>query len=466
MNIRFLHCADIHLGYLQYNHKERFNDFGRSLMAVVDKAVGKPTEFDPAITGKVDFVILAGDLFQKRSIDALTLNQAMRALERLRAAGIPCIAVEGNHERSYYEETIGWMKFLALQNLLILLDAEFVDGRPQLTPWDVQRRQGSYVDLPGGIRVHGLRYYGSGTVAAVQAYAEELARLRKEGVAYSIFVAHAGVEGQLDDKAGGLSPRQWAPLRPHVDYLALGHFHKPFQIDQWIYNPGSPENCSIGEADWKPRGYLIVDVDPANAAANAPRHTVVQGNNPRRACRLYTFKTDRAASPEDLVARLRVFLQRKASELADGIAIAKQPELLPPVIELYLTGILPFERGGLEMAAVETVVKESFTPTPLVTMVKNLTQPAEFAVAADASLSRTQLEHSVLTDLFARDARYTARAEKWASLAVNLKQLALAEASPAALIDELAAQIEQIESAAQTESVLQTEKTDHANPER
>jgi len=118
------------------------------------------------------------------------------------------------------------------------------------------------------------------------------------------------------------------------------------------------------------------------------------------------------------------------------------------------------------MAAVETVVKESFTPTPLVTMVKNLTQPAEFAVAADASLSRTQLEHSVLTDLFARDARYTARAEKWASLAVNLKQLALAEASPAALIDELAAQIEQIESAAQTESVLQTEKTDHANPER
>ena len=87
MKTRFLHCADIHLGYQQYNDKERFNDFGRALFAIVDKALGKPTAFDPSIQGKVDFVILAGDLFQKRAIDALTLNQAIRALERLRARG-------------------------------------------------------------------------------------------------------------------------------------------------------------------------------------------------------------------------------------------------------------------------------------------------------------------------------------------------------------------------------------------
>ena len=71
MNIRFLHCADIHLGYLQYNEKERFNDFGRALMAVVDKAVGKQTGFDPQITGKVDFVILAGDHIYKMDYDKL-----------------------------------------------------------------------------------------------------------------------------------------------------------------------------------------------------------------------------------------------------------------------------------------------------------------------------------------------------------------------------------------------------------
>lgn len=442
--IRFLHCADIHLGYLQYNDKTRFNDFGRAFHAIVDKAAGNPTTFDPQIQGKVDFVILAGDLFQRRSIDALTLNQAMRALERLRQAGIPCIAVEGNHERAYYEESIGWMKFLALQDLLILLDAPFAAGKALLQPWDSRRRQGSFVDLPGGVRIHGLRYYGSSTAQAVQSYAEELAELPKAGVNYTIFVAHAGVEGQLEEKAGGLSHRQWAPLRPHVDYLALGHFHKPFQLDGWIYNPGSPENCSITETDWPARGYLVVEADPAQPrAGETPRHQVRQGINPRRACRLYSFKTDHVDTPEELMARLRPFLERKAIELRDAVAHGPYPEQLPPVVELVLSGVLPFDRGALQLAAVEALVEEVFTP--LVVLVKNLTQPTAFAVAADENASRAFLERQVLEGLFARDARFADQRAQWAALAIDLKNLALAEAPATALVEELAAALAQME---------------------
>ena len=92
MKTRFLHCADIHLGYLQYGLKERFNDFAAAFNAVIDKAIGEYSPrrdgrripFDEDLQGPVDFVILAGDLFHKRSIDALTLNQAMRALRDLR----------------------------------------------------------------------------------------------------------------------------------------------------------------------------------------------------------------------------------------------------------------------------------------------------------------------------------------------------------------------------------------------
>ena len=173
MRFRFLHCADIHLGYQQYGQKERFNDFGRAFYAVIDKALGKATPFDSNIQGPVDFVILAGDLFHRRSIDALTLNQAMHGLKRLREAGIPCIAIEGNHERAYYEDTIGWMKFLALQDLIVLLDAPFVDGKTRLEAWDPTRRLGSYIEPLPGVRVHGLRYVGSGTTAAVRAYCGE-----------------------------------------------------------------------------------------------------------------------------------------------------------------------------------------------------------------------------------------------------------------------------------------------------
>src|SRR5690554_1179188 len=100
MPVRFLHFADCHLGYWQYNHRDRYNDFGRAFIDVIEVAQRE----------KVDFVLLAGDLFHKRSIEALTLNQAMNGLERLKAAGIPCIAVEGNHELAYQNERLGWVE--------------------------------------------------------------------------------------------------------------------------------------------------------------------------------------------------------------------------------------------------------------------------------------------------------------------------------------------------------------------
>jgi DNA repair protein SbcD/Mre11 len=349
------------------------------------------------------------------------------------------------------------MKFLALQDLLILLDAEFKDNQAHLQPWDARRRQGSYVDLAGQIRVHGMRYYGSGTVAAVQTYAEALATLPKDGIDYTIFMAHAGVEGQLDDKAGGLSLRQWAPLRPYVDYLALGHFHKPFQLDDWIFNPGSPENCSIAEAEWKKRGYLVVETSPRDpeAGAETPRHRWELGSNPRRACVLYPFKVDHVTSPEDLLARLRDYLQRRSIELADEAARSKGCLLLPAVVELYLTGVLPFDRAALDLAAIEELMHQCFNPPPLVAMVKNLTRPAEYEVAADDTLTRGDMERQVLSNLFGRDARYAGQSDAWAEIAISLKQLALADGSPAAILDELDAHLDDLDA--------RPEKTNHAD---
>jgi len=448
MKTRFLHCADIHLGYQQYGEKERFNDFAAAFHAVIDKATGiyparrgQPgLHFDPQIVGPVDFVLLAGDLFHKRAIDALTLNQAIRGLRRLRDAGIPCIAVEGNHERAYYDEAIGWMKFLALQDLIILLDAEIDGDTLTIQPWDPVRRQGSYYEPKPGVRIYGLRYCGASTGTAVTAYARVLAEQPMSDGAYTIFMAHAGVEGQMDDKAGGLAYRQWATLREQTDYIALGHFHRPFILDDWICNPGSPESCTIREADWTPRGYLIIEVD-TEQPVGAPRHRILSGNTPRRAMRHYTFRTDHASSPDALMAQLTEFLQRKAQELSRELKHPSATESTPPVVELYLTGVLPFERRSLELKAIELLVRESFAP--LIGVVKTQIQSTDYPIERDTVVTRSELERRVLEGLFERDTRYARDSDKWARAAVALKQMALAGTPADTILDEINAHLRQ-----------------------
>jgi DNA repair exonuclease SbcCD nuclease subunit len=232
MNFRFLHFADVHLGYRQYGLSERADDFARALLHVVDAA----------IQHKVDFVILSGDLFHKRAIDALTLNQAFRSLERLAEAAIPVIAVEGNHELAHYGEGLGWLQFLAQRRLINLLKPEFHEGTVILAPYE--NRRGSYLDVLPGVRVHGLRYMGAATAATLPAYAEALQGLPGDGVKYTIFVAHTGVEGVVDGDIGSPTLSQWNVLRPVTDYIALGHIHKPFQIEEWLHNPGSLETVA------------------------------------------------------------------------------------------------------------------------------------------------------------------------------------------------------------------------------
>jgi DNA repair exonuclease SbcCD nuclease subunit len=448
MKTTFLHVADCHLGKWQYNLSERFNDFGRAFHHIVDAA----------ISANVDFVVLAGDLFEKRAIDARTLNQAMRALDKLHTQGIPCLAIEGNHERPYYSEQVGWMEFLAVRDLLILLTPAYENGEAQLSPY--QKRRGSFYDPLPGVRVHGLRYFGAGTATALESYARALTTLDNTGVEYTIFMAHAGVEGVLADQSGGLSHRQWSVLRPHVDYLALGHVHKPFTFDEWIYNPGSPESCSVTESDWQDRGYYLVEVDTGQArpaqvtTTDMPvddqpitiKHSATLHDNPRRTFHRLTMKTDLLTSPAQLLDHCRELLHRKARDVgARPVSALEQP-----IVELQLTGVLPFDRSALDLEAIETLVRESFHP--LMVLVKNFTRSGEMVIEGGDALSRDELERQVLVDLLNRDVRFQAESERWAETALTLKQLALSGASGEAILAEMG---ERLQLTAATENIPQ-----------
>lgn len=423
MKFRFLHFADCHLGYWQYNSKDRFNDFAKAFLSIVRTAIDQ----------KVDFVLLAGDLFQKRAIDALTLNQAVVGLERLKAANIPCIAVEGNHELAYYQEHVGWLQYLALRNLLILLTPDFEGGEVRLSPY--QNRKGSYVDILAGVRIHGLKYMGAGAAAAVEKYAAALASLPHDAIEYTIFMAHGGVEGVVDGAIGGLSLREWGVLRPHVDYLALGHVHKPFEFEDWIYNPGSPESCTIAESEWNDRGYYLAEVDTERPSTE-PKHNAALKANPRRTfCRM-TVKTDLFTSPPELHHHCHELFQRKARDFA----VHRLADDQRPVVEVLLTGVLPFERSALDLRRLEEMALEAFDP--LLVLVKNMTTSSQAAFASGEGLSRSELEKQVFVNLIGQNAELREQSELWAATALSIKRLALSHTAPEAILDELTATME------------------------
>jgi hypothetical protein len=136
---RFLHVADVHLGFDRYDNKQRTQDFFYAFRDVLSKH---------AIDEQVDFVIIAGDLFEHRNIQPATLNQAQVCLDMLREAGIPVLAIEGNHDNRPYGTKTSWLRYLADWGLLKLLEpGNVAEGEPLYSPWSEADRRGGYIDL-------------------------------------------------------------------------------------------------------------------------------------------------------------------------------------------------------------------------------------------------------------------------------------------------------------------------------
>lgn len=431
MRATFIHTADNHLGYEQYGVKERFNDFARAFLAIVDDAIAR----------RVDFVVIAGDLFNKRAIDAQTLMQAHEALKRLRAAGIPAIAIEGNHDRSYYRDGVSWLQFLCWQDVLYLLSPSVRDGALMVTPWDPATARGAYVDVcAGAVRVYGLPWYGAATARMMDQLADELRRARAEedaaGVAYRLLLLHTGVEGILPQLHGLPTRQQFEPLRGLVDYIALGHVHKPFEMDDWLYNPGSTETWGAEESAWE-RGYYFVEIDTESTAV--PRHQAHHTINPRRPFHRLLFRVDGLPEPTALYARFERFCQQQAREYATAQPSTATP--LAPVVDVTLSGILGFDGSALDRARLEECVVQAFKP--LVARIHDTTRDTEFEPDTEAEgdgRDRTtwhQLELRIFQDLIGRDARYLPEAGRWAETLANLKQMALDGDDPAAIVGKL-----------------------------
>ncbi len=409
MKATFLHLGDVHLGNDQYGRKERADDFARAFYYAVDYAIEQ----------RVDFVLVAGDLFERSTLDPVTFDQALYGLEDLKRARIPLIDIAGNHDRARYGQGRAWVESLGLHGFLYYLDAVGPEGL-RLAPWSADEGYGGYLDLKG-IRFVGMRYLGASTARAVEELATQLESLNGSDRPYTVALLHAGLDGVVPNFRAELTYDQLAPLRGMVDYVALGHIHQHYSREDWVYNPGSLETWNAGEVAWE-RGFLHVEVD----SSTDPRHRVRLVQPPRRPFLRYRLEVEPCTSPEELLELLR---RHVAQWTRDGL-----PE--SPVVHLTLTGRLRFDRHNLDLGALETELASALRP--LVIQIRDQTDETAFQVRAseeEVMLDRTVLELEVLRQLFANDERRVHQASGWARLTQALKLGAISRESPDTLAD-------------------------------
>ncbi len=429
MRASFIHIADTHLGYEQYGLRERFNDFSRAFWEIIGDAIER----------KVDFLAIAGDLFHKRAIDAQTLIHAIEGLRKLKDRDIPVIGIEGNHDRSYYRDGVSWLQFLCYQGYIQLLAPIMRDGAPQITPWQPETMLGSHIDLLNGhLRIYGLPWQGASTARSLDGMAKALKEIRStedaEGVEYRLLMMHTGVDSIVPRVQGLPTMAQFQPLRECVDYLALGHVHKPYEFDGWMYNPGSSETCSAEEIQWEDRGYYYVKIDTdtperiIDTEKKERRHHALRLPNQRRPFVRYDLHVDALAEPEAVYQRLTHYCQREGGRY-------KQDQSFP-IVQIHLTGTLSFDIGSLDIARMETMVRETFRP--LYVRVDNHTNDQEYTPdegdldGRDRSVWH-ELERHIFEELVGLDARYLPAKEKWGTVLSETKQQALRKEEPEAI---------------------------------
>jgi len=213
--VTFIHCADLHLDSPFLGLKS----FPRQIYETIQKSTFHSFSkiVNEAIDRQVDFLIIAGDLYdgEDRSIRAQIFFQ--REMERLNEVGIPVFVVHGNHDH------LGgnWTRISTPKNVHIF--SKDVECKQIIT------KNGCKVNL------YGFSYEKKHIEEAPLSQYE-----KKDGADYHIGILH-GHDQQNENHY------RYAPFHVHellekeFDYWALGHIHKSniLHKDPYILYPGN-----------------------------------------------------------------------------------------------------------------------------------------------------------------------------------------------------------------------------------
>ena len=416
--MKFLHIADIHLGCTRYQLEESPRDFFLAWYDALKKYAVEP---------KVDFVIIAGDFFHKRNVEPQAMNHAMAGLELLRRNNIPVVVIEGNHDQAGAASAHSWLRSLSAWGLLKLFEPQVENGKVQYELWDESEKEGSFIDI-GRARIFGSKWYGASANVAIPMLTQGIKENRRED-AFHILMLHTDVEGHQTHPLPSLSMASLKELRSVTDYVALGHTHKSFEIENWCFNPGSLEITNIEEFK-EVRGVFLVEVDEKLEVKAEHLNDYRQ--------RLFKRISFQVSGDMQAVAVTEGVL-KEVEKRSKGEKPADDASA--PIVEITLRGHLGFPNSLLE---VQKIREEAQKITgALHVRLKNHTVPVEYAVAADTAddITREDLERRVVEDLIARDARYKQDPVPVTDAVIGAKKMALSDEEPEKIADFIAAKI-------------------------
>jgi len=196
--VKFAHIADCHLGSWR---SEGLRDLNfRSFRAAIDTSIAE----------KVDFILIAGDLFDSAYPPIETLKDSFAEFKRVREAGIPIYLIAGSHDFSASGKTF----------LDVMEKAGFcknVESFDVLSDGTIKLKPSFYKD----IAIYGY----PGRKSGMEVY--DLRKVNFDYVApFTIFMFHSTIKDVVGNIPMDFVEKEKLPL---ADYYAMGHIHKRFE---------------------------------------------------------------------------------------------------------------------------------------------------------------------------------------------------------------------------------------------
>lgn len=399
MSFSFLHTADIHLGKTyrtSSGEDERYEDFFRTLADIVVDAVSE----------RVDFVLIAGDLFHTGQILPRTFARTIETLQPLKDNRIPCIAVEGNHDWIHRRDSISWMEALSQMGYICLLRPSRTEaGGYRFDPFDPDTGMGGHIEIKG-LNIYGLGYIGTQAGNHVARICEAVTTEN------NLLLFHVGIWSYSPVEIGNMQPDEALPLAEKFDYVALGHGHKPYSVSTlegraYAFNPGAPERVNFGEEKYD-KGYYHVTLEDGiynhEFRPTSPRPMLVT-----------TINLDGAENADQALETFR-------SQII-GI-LAPSTDERRPLLEIRLVGRVAFHPFELGRERLRLALDELCQPLH-VEIRNHLSLVTRSGAGETVKKSLAEIERDVLRELISANSIYKGREDELISLSLSIRDQVL-----------------------------------------